>query len=268
MCCFTVEPKPVPEEVCPLNARTKKLKFKSKNLKQISTQSFMKKIITSLCLGFMLIFAAMPSKAATYYVLDGQEFNLLPQVGNSLFSSILWTVDGVALPILTDKVGKFTRTFNLPSNNNLVPATHKLTLGVIEELSTCISEVVEHTIVVLPKVTLSITTTGDKDNFCVGAFSTELTLKANVDLAALKSSFNIVLSPSWTGPKTGTGSTLAINAAGDYTVNAEYSVLTGTDVITNAIVPAATKILGAVTGATKTISNNLALPSVPSLVLN
>jgi len=228
----------------------------------------MKKTLTSLCLGLMLIFAAMPSKAATYYVLDGQEFNLLPQVGSSLFSSIIWTVDGVALPILSDKVGKFTRTFNLPSGNKLVPATHTLTLGVIEELSTCISEVVEHTIVVLPKVTLSITTPGGKDNFCVGAFSTELTLQANVDLAALKSSYNIVLTPSWTGPKTGTGNVLTVNAAGDYTVSAEYSVLTGVDVVANAIVPAATKILGAVSSATKTIGNNLAIPTVPALTLN
>ncbi|WP_159468230.1 hypothetical protein [Dyadobacter sp. 3J3] len=230
----------------------------------------MKKIIISLCLSFMFIVAVFSeSKANTYYVLDGQNFELSPE-GASAFSSILWYVDTQALTTLTDGIGKLTKKFDLAVPG--VSEEHKISLGVIASLGGCLSTVVEHTIVVLPKLTLSITT--PKDNFCVGAFSADLTVNVSLDATALgllKSKYNVALAPfAWTGGGTANGNILTINQAGNYSVACDYLVLGGTDVISGALIPTATKIIGqgAITGISKEIKNDLAIPVVTNLLFN
>ncbi|MCF0058163.1 hypothetical protein [Dyadobacter sp. CY356] len=231
----------------------------------------MKKIITSLCLSFVFVIMAFTeSKANTYYVLDEQEFTLTPDAVAGTFSSILWTVDNVALsPILTG-VGALTKSFKL--TNSGTAEEHKIKLGVIASLGGCLSELVEHTVVVIPKLSLSITT--PKDNFCVGAFSADLTVNVSLDATALgllKSKYNITLAPfAWTGGGTANGNVLTINQAGNYSVSGDYLVLEGTNVVSGALIPTATKILGqgAIAGASKLIKNDLAIPVVTNLLFN
>lgn len=231
----------------------------------------MKKIITSLCLSFMFAVMAMaPSKANVYYVLDGQEFNLIPQIGSSVFSQILWTVDGVAQSPITDNIGKFTKTFTLGAGAaKLVPVEHIIKLGVVADALGCVSDILEHTVVVLPKVTLSIASPAGS-TFCEGLVTGQLTVSADVDLPALKSKYNVTLTPfGWTGDGTGTGNTLTISKAGSYSVSADYLILTAGDAIVGALVPTATKIIGtgAVATATKVITT-VAKPIVPALTFN
>ena len=229
----------------------------------------MKKIITSLCLSFMFIVAAFSdSKANTYYVLDGQEFNLVPVIGNSVFTQILWTVDGVALAPITDNIGKFTKTFSLGTGaaEKLLPVEHIIKLGVLSDALGCVSDVLTHTIVVLPKVTLSISTPAD--TFCEGLVTGTLTVSADVDLDLLKTKYNVTLTPfGWNGGST--GNTLAITQAGTYTVGADYFVLPSGSQIVGALVPTATKIIGtgAVASATKVIKT-VAKPIAPDLTFN
>lgn len=230
----------------------------------------MKKIITSLCLAFMLVASAFTSsKADTYYVLDGQEFNLIPQVGTAIFSQILWTIDGVAEPALTDNIGKLTKTFTLATGAKLTPVEHVLKLGVIADALGCVSDLVTHTVVVLPKVTLSISSPAD--SFCEGAVTGNLTVNVDVDIPALSQKYNVALTTfGWTGAATGSGPTIAIGAnGGTYTVGADYIILTGTNIIAGALIPTATKIIGtgAVASATKVITT-VAKPLVPALTFN
>lgn len=227
----------------------------------------MKKIITSLCLSFMFIVAALSeSKANTYYVLDGQEFNLLPQIGTSVFTQILWTIDGVAEPALTDNVGKLTKFFNLPDDKKLIGAVHEIKLGVLSDALGCVSDVLTHTVVVLPKVKLTIST--PTDTFCEGLVTGTLTVSADVDLDLLKTKYNVTLTPfGWNGGTT--GNTLAITQAGTYTVGADYFVLPAGSQIVGALIPTATKIIGTGAVATATtIIKTVAKPLTPDLLFN
>lgn len=215
----------------------------------------MKKFITSLCLGLMFIVGAFSeSKADTYYVMDGQSFTLTPQVPvGTIFSKIQWTVDGVLGPALTNNVGALVSKFDLPAGTK-VPVEHVLKLGVVSDALGCLSDLVTHTIVVLPKVSLTIKS--DNDNFCAGLVDATLSVELDVTLASL-AKYNIALTPfGWAGPDgiSSVGQTLKITKVGSYTVSADYII---TNIVGDGIlVPTATKIIGvnAINTGTKIIT--------------
>ncbi|GLU53323.1 hypothetical protein [Dyadobacter frigoris] len=229
----------------------------------------MKKIITSLCLGFMLIVMAVSSsKASVFYVLDGDSFTLTPVIpGGTVLSQFLWTLEGTATETITTAGGIYTHIFHNTSGS--AAQSYKLSFGVVDQVTSCVSSILDHTIIVLPKLTVAITTPDGKENFCDQlAFATQLT--ASVTVTGL-GAFDVTLSPfAWkkgtvdvTGTDTGTSSVLDVNAAGTYSAIVSYVLPT-----TGNFIPTATKILNAITGATKTINNNLPLPVVPTLTLN
>lgn len=213
----------------------------------------------------MFIVAAFSeSKADTYYVLDGQNFTLTPQVPvGTLFSTIQWTVDGVLGPALADNVGALTTKFTLPEGTK-VPVEKILKLGVVSATLGCVSELITHTIVVLPKLSLSIKS--NNDNFCNGLVQGTLSVELDVTLASL-AKYNIALTPfGWAGPDglSSIGETLTITKAGSYSVSADYII---TDIVgTGIIKPTATKIIGinAINTGTKIVTEAVKI-IVPAL---
>lgn len=227
----------------------------------------MKKIITSLCLGLMFIFAAFSeSKADVYYVLDGN--NLVLKPAGAILFEYQWTLDGG----VTEKIlgtldgGKYTHKFG--TGVATAVSKHTIALEVLDGLGGCLSTLVSHTVIVLPKITISLATTNNKDNFCKDlAFATDLTATINLDLAAMNlGTYNVELNPlTWTKNGVGIsdiGSVLRVTTAGTYEVFGTYKLpTTGNYAVT------AEKLSGAISGTSKIISNTLDLPTVPLLQL-
>lgn len=232
----------------------------------------MKKTLTSLCLSFALFMIAFSSKAAvipggTYYVISGESFSLTPAVA-SLFQ-YQWLLDpGVGqVETLLDNTtgGVYTKIFG--TGSELGVATHKLTFGVLAAENGCLSDVLEHTIIVLPKITVTLASTGGKENFCLG-IPVSTTLTATVTAVTGLGTYGVTLSPfAWTKGGTAvsgeTTSALAITSAGTYQALVSY-VLPAT----GSYIATASKLLNAVNGVAKEIRNDLPLPVVPSISLN
>lgn len=257
-----------------ISPKTKPLKFKSKNHNQISKQIFMKKIITSLCLGFMLTFAAFSNSGAavipggTYYVISGESFSLTPAV-SSLFQ-YKWLLNPGANQIPIDLAaatgGVFTRTFGTGNETEVVK--NVLQLGVLSEAAGCLSDIIEHTIIVLPKIKVTLTVPEGQDNFCLNqVINTNLT--ANITAMTGLGDYGVTISPSFLWKKgndeiTGqTGSVLAITSAGTYSALTSYVLPTS-----GTWAPTASKLLNSVNSLSKEIKNDLPLPVVPTITLN
>lgn len=233
----------------------------------------MKKPLTSLCLSFALFVIAFSSKAAvipggTYYVISGESFSLTPSLTSLYQYKWLLNPGAGQIETLLDATsgGVYTKTFGTGSELGVV--SNKLTLGVLETLGGCLSDVIEHTIIVLPKITITLTTADGKDNYCLG-IPVSTTLTANVTAVTGLADVNVSLSPfawtkdnSGTGLETQTGSTLAITSAGTYKALVSY--------ILPAVGPThtASKLLNAINSTAKEIKNDLALPTLPSITLN
>jgi hypothetical protein len=225
----------------------------------------MKKVFTTLCLVFVMSSFANISRAGTYYVISGQPFSLTPAAGSNFFQ-YLWTIDpGVGQTIQTldqESNGVLTHTFSDATSS---PTLHKITLGVLEVLGGCLSEVVEHTIIVLPQLTVSIT--ADKSNFCTNVpVNAELT--ATVTATTGLSTYSVSVSPfAWT--KDGTtvsgqsASILTVTGAGNYGALVSYILPT-----TGTYAATASKLTNSVIGGTKQILNNLPIPTTPVITLN
>lgn len=233
----------------------------------------MKKTFTSLCLSFALFVIGFSSKAAvipggTYYVISGESFSLTPAVA-SLFE-YHWVLDPgagqVATTLNTATGGVYSKIFG--TGAELGVETHKLTFGVLEAVDGCLSDLIEHTIIVLPKITVSLTTADGKDNYCLG-IPVNTTLTANVTAVTGLGTYGVTLSPfAWTKDGSNvsgqTSSTLAITSAGTYKALVSY-ILPATG---QPNAPTASKLLNAVNGVAKQIKNDLPLPVVPSITLN
>jgi len=232
----------------------------------------MKKTLTSLCFGLVLFLASLTSKAAvipggTYYVISGESFSLTPAVA-SLFE-YRWLLNPGANQeetiLNTASAGIYNKI--LGTNTDTQVATHKLTFAVLGALDGCLSDIIEHTIIVLPKITVSLTVPQGQDNFCLG-LPVSTTLTASITAVTGLGTYGVTLSPfAWTKDDVGvdgqTSSTLAITSAGTYKALVSYVLPT-----TGGFIPTASKLLNAVNGVSKQIQNNLPLPVVPSITLN
>lgn len=220
----------------------------------------------------MFIVAAFSeSKAAntiggTYYVVSGESFSLTPSLA-SLFE-YQWLLDPgsnqVASTLNAASGGVYTKIFG--DGTSTAPEIHKLTLGVLSEVGGCLSNVIEHTIIVLPKITVTIT--ADKDNFCLST-PVNANLTATVTAVTGLGTYGVTLSPvKWVNGSTdaGTGSAIAITSSGTYKALVEYVLPTGP--VGTPFLPTAFKLANAVNGITKTINNNLPLPVLPTITLN
>lgn len=233
----------------------------------------MKKTLTSLCLSFALFVIAFSSKAAvipggTYYVISGESFSLTPAVA-SLFE-YHWVLDPgagqVSTVLNTASGGVYTKIFG--TGAELGVETHKLTFGVLAAVDGCLSDLIEHTIIVLPKITVTLTTADGKDNYCLG-IPVSTTLTANVTAVTGLGTYGVTLSPfAWTKDASAvsgqTSSTLAITSAGTYKALVSYVL----PIVGETYAPTASKLLNAVNGIAKEIKNDLPLPVVPSISLN
>lgn len=225
----------------------------------------MKKLFTTFLAIVLFSCLAHLSKAGIYYVVNGQSFSLSPAAGSN-FYQYLWTLDpgaGQTIETLNQASGGvLTHTF---SDATTSPSIHKITLGVIEVLDGCLSNVVEHTIIVLPTLTVSIT--ADKDNFCTDK-TVAAALTATVSATTGLGTYGVTVSPfAWS--KGGslisgqTSSTLNVTEADTYTCLVSYILPTTGDFI-----PTASKLTGSVVGGTKEILHSLPVPTVPAITLN
>lgn len=217
----------------------------------------MKRKFATILLGVITLIAAIPSKASTFYVLSGESFTLTPAVGT--LSSYLWKLDGTAAAagdLLPN--GVYSKILTLASPT--VAETHTLSLAVIDGLS-CLSQAVDHTIIILPKLTVTIT--ANQSNFCVSndvAAILTATIQAN-DLALA----NVTLS-SFAWSKDGTGisggltGTLNVTETGLYKALVTYVLPAGTF--------GSSKLGSAFTSAGTEIKHDLAIPIAPTLTIN
>lgn len=225
----------------------------------------MKKLFTTFLAVVLFSCLAQVSKAGTYYVVNGQSFSLSPAAGSN-FAQYLWTIDpgaGQTIQTLNQASGGvLTTTFSDAVSS---PTIHKITLGVLEVLDGCLSNVIEHTVIVLPKLTVSIT--ADKENFCTDK-AVAATLSATVSATTGLDTYGVTISPfAWSNGGTlisgQTGSTLNVTQAGTYSALVSYILPTTGDFIATA-----SKLTGSVLGGTKEILHSLPVPTVPAITLN
>ena len=227
----------------------------------------MKRVFTSFCAVVLLSLVSFTSKASTYYVISGQEFKLSPQAG-STFVQYIWTINpgtGQLLSTLDEASGGvLTHTFG--TGNETTATVHKVTLGVLQQLQGCLSEVVEHTIIVLPKVT--VTLTADKTSFCEN-LAVNANLTAKVSVTAGLEELGVTLSPlAWkkgtTDVPAGTDpSILHVTTPGNYSAFVSYILPTVGNYI-----PTASKLAESVVPGVVEILNNLPIPTAPIITLN
>lgn len=225
----------------------------------------MKKLFTTLLALVLFACLAQVSKAGIYYVVNGKSFSLSPAPGSNFFQYI-WTLDpGVGQTVETlDQAsgGVLTHTFSDAVSS---PSIHKITLAVIEVFDGCLSNAVEHTVIVLPQLTVSIT--ADKENFCTDK-TVAATLSASVSATSGLGTYGVTISPfAWsTGGSVISGqtsSTLNVTQAGTYSCLVSYLLPSTGDYI-----PTASKLTGSVIEGTKEILHTLQVPTVPALTLN
>lgn len=220
----------------------------------------------SLCLALILSLSAFDSKADIYYVIDGESFTLTPSV-NNLFQ-YLWVLDpasGSPISTTLDQAsgGVYTRAVTLAAP--AVAETHTLTLSVLGVVDGCLSDLVTHTIIVLPKITVSVT--ASKSNFCLN-LPVDASLTASVTAVTGLGTYGVTLSP-FVWSKDGsvitgeTTSTLAVTTPGVYKALVSYVLPT-----TGSYIPTGSKLTNAINGLTTTILHNLPVATVPSISIN
>jgi hypothetical protein len=227
----------------------------------------MKTKITALCVTFMLVITSFNLHANVFNVLDGEPFTLL--VPNSGFIGFKWIDQGGA-DIINGQGGatiaangNLTKAFTLATNT--AAQTFEISVAGLDVLGGCFSDLVKHTIVVLPK--LALTVTAAISNFCV-------------DLSAISTTISASLAESITGLPTGvtlastfkwfldgveqseTSGTITAVATGTYKAERVYNLPTeGT------FASSGSKILNAIVGET-TITKTLNVkPAVPVITL-
>lgn len=226
----------------------------------------MKKFFITPFVFILFMMASYNSKAATYYVISGEPFTLAPATGSTSFLQYIWTIDpgvGQVLDTLNQASGG-ALTYVFGDSTASAPTRHRVTLGVLESLQGCLSELVEHTIIVLPKVTVSINST--QDSFCLNT-PVNATLTASVNISSGVNEFGVTLSPlAWTkdgAPLDGQNSdVITVNSPGTYRALVSYILPTTGDFI-----PTASKLVNSVIPGVKEILNNLPVPSTPAITL-
>lgn len=234
----------------------------------------MKKFITSLCLSFFVVVASFSISSAavipggTYYVVAGESFSLTPGAGTVYEYKWLLNPGSGQIPIdlLGTTGGAFVRTFGTATDTEVVK--NILQLSVLSEVAGCLSDIIEHTIIVLPKITITLTVPEGQDNFCLNQrVNTNLT--ASVTAVTGLGDYGVTISPSflWKNGETTipgeTGSALAVTSAGT------YSALTSYILPESGIWQAtASKLINSVNSLSKEIRNNLPVPTLPTITLN
>lgn len=227
----------------------------------------MKKLFITPFILFILMMASHNSKAATYYVISGEPFTLAPATGSTSFLSYIWTIDpgvGQVLDTLNQASGG-ALTYVFGDSTAKTPTRHRVTLGVLQSLQGCLSELVEHTIIVLPKV--EVTISASQESFCLNT-PVNSTLTAKVTVTTGLDQFDVSLSPlAWTKDNTPlngqVSDVLTVNAPGTYRALVSYVLPK-----TGEFVPTASKLVNSVIPGVKEILNNLPVPSVPAITLN
>lgn len=172
----------------------------------------MKKKITSICFAIMLLMNAFNAKADIFYVISGEPFTL--NTGLASLHEYNWEITENGTTTTTSlgaaSGGILTKTFNL-ANNSKTAVVQTLKLSVIDVLGNCLSNVAQHSIVVLPKLTAEIGSSIDK--ICQGT-NIEALLTANLG-ATLTDGLGIDFTYAWT--KVGDASNTVLSTTSQYT---------------------------------------------------
>jgi hypothetical protein len=157
----------------------------------------------------------------------------------------------------------YIRVFELSDQTKA--ASHILSLSVTDGQS-CVSSVVEHTIIVLPKLTVTVKVTGNgPSNFCVGtplSVSLTATISTN-DLGA----FGVEFEPfTWKNGASNVGTSgenpVTVTATGTYTALTSYKIPTTTGHYASSQLASAFTLVG------QEIKHDLPIPSVPRITIN
>lgn len=217
----------------------------------------------TICLGLLSFVAVFSADAANYYVVSGEPFSLKPSI-STLFE-YQWMVDGV--PAAAGEVaagGLLTKTFTLAAG--ATAETKTLSLGVLDAVGGCLSDLVIHKIIVLPK--LSVTLATITEDFCTNVASISENLTAGLDKSVTNlETYGVTLSDYvWTkggNVITGTtGNVLAITEVGRYKAVRNYVLpITGTFASDGA------KLLNSITGIEINITKNKTAPTTPDITI-
>lgn len=221
----------------------------------------MKTRIFTICFAFMFFVTAFSANAANYYVVSGEPFSLKPDVSN-LFA-YQWMVDGVAVPAAELAAGGvLTKTFTLAEG--ATAETKTLSLGVLDAVGGCLSDLVIHKIIVLPKLTVTLATV--TQDFCSNVASISEDLTASLDQTVTNlSNYGVTLSDYvWTkgGVVVSGASTnvLAITEVGVYKAVRTYVLPT-----TGTFASNGSKLINSITGVEINITKNKTAPTTPDI---
>lgn len=224
----------------------------------------MKKCFTTLCILFALATLPQVSKAGTYYVVNGESFTLTAATGSFQY---IWTIKtGLVESIQTlptSSLGVLTHTFSDAATS---PTLHTISLGVVQVLDGCLSDVVQDTVIVLPKLTVAVT--ADKLNFCTDKI-VDATLTASIETTVSGlGTYGVTISPfAWT--KGGSLIVGAVNPTYDATDAGIYGATVSYILPTSGIFePTASKLLTSVIPGSEEILHNLAVPLAPVITFN
>ncbi|HEV7380393.1 MAG TPA: hypothetical protein VGN64_11395 [Dyadobacter sp.] len=172
----------------------------------------MKIKITSMCFAIMLLMTAFNAKADIFYVVSGEPFTL--NTGLASLHEYNWEItengNTTTTTLGSASGGILTRTFSLAANSKTA-VVQTLKLSVIDILGNCLSNVAQHSIVVLPKLTAVIDSSIDK--ICQGT-DVEALLTANLG-ATLTDALGIDFTYSWT--KVGDAGNTVLSTTSQYT---------------------------------------------------
>jgi hypothetical protein len=221
----------------------------------------MKMKITALCLTFILVITSFNLQAKIFYVVSGDSFELKPSL-TTLFQ-YKWMEGGIDVPaseILTG--GTLRKTFTLASST--VAETKTISLGVLDVSGGCLSDLINHTVVVLPKLTLAVVPL--VDSFCenLTAITTEITASLPAILPDL-TTYGVTLGSTYKWFKDGvlipdaTGNKITVTDIGVYKSEVAYILPT-----IGSYIPNGSKIVDAIIGSA-TILKDKDAPTTPDI---
>jgi hypothetical protein len=223
----------------------------------------MKTKITSICFAIMFLMTALNANAKTFYVLSGESFQLKPDVGTLL--QYKWLEGGIDIPgtqIGTD--GTLTKTFDLGTST--AAETKTISLGVLDAVGGCLSTLINHTIVVLPKLTLSVVPL--VSNFCqdLTTISTEITASLTQTITDLPTGVSLTAAYKWykdgqliTGE---TSEKITVTDIGVYKAERVYDLPTS-----GLLQSAGAKLADALIGSATIQKSQTTAPTTPDIIL-
>jgi hypothetical protein len=162
-----------------------------------------------------------------YYVLSGESFQLKPALGN--LAGYVWKDNGTDITSGIAADGTLTYTFDLATGTTAA-VTKTLSLGILDVVGGCLSNLVNHTVVVLPKLLLTLTPA--ISDFCNNLTTISTTITASLtDIPASLATYGVTIASTYKWFKgeellSETGPTLTVTDIGTYRSERVYNLPT------------------------------------------